>query len=165
MLFISHRGNLNEPISHLENTPEYIEFALNAGHDVEIDVWWYNDGLYLGHDQPTDKMPERYLDNIYLWFHCKNVEALQFFRRTSKIKYFWHQTDDYALTSNRKLWTYPGKKLVAGAVAVLPELGYDGNLWECHAICTDYLYRYKVLYEEVMYPHQRPASELQGRIF
>lgn len=160
MLWISHRGNLDEPRPDLENTPEYIEFALWEGWDVEIDVWFVNNELHLGHDYPIVKMPEWYLDNSHFWFHCKNVEALQYFRRLSRVKYFWHQTDDYALTSNKKLWTYPGKKLVTGAIAVLPEQGYDGNLWDCHAICTDYVFKYKGDYEEYMRNIKRATEKL-----
>ena len=26
------------------------------------------------------------------------------------LNYFWHQTDDFTLTSHGYIWTYPGKK-------------------------------------------------------
>jgi hypothetical protein len=147
MIFISHRGNLTGDRSILENHPSYIDTALGEGYDVEVDVWWYDNTYYLGHDFPSYKMPQDYLSNSKLWFHCKNVEALYHISNYSSVKYFWHQEDDVTLTSNRKIWTYPGKKLVKGAIAVVPEVGYDGNLWDCYAICTDNVYEYERMYE------------------
>lgn len=147
MLWISHRGNLDGPIPSRENQPKYIEEALDAGFDVEIDVWFVDGELYLGHDAGLDSMPKHYLQDQRLWFHCKNVGALDFFKATDKVKYFWHQNDDYTLTSNRKIWTYPGKLLMPGSIAVVPEVSYRGRLWDCHAICTDFVYKYKRLYE------------------
>ena len=40
MKLISHRGNLEGPNPERENHPDYIYGALQAGYDVEIDVWW-----------------------------------------------------------------------------------------------------------------------------
>lgn len=150
MLFISHRGNLRGPNPDKENHPVYIETALKAGFDVEIDVWYVDGDLYLGHDEPMHRMPISYRNHRNIWFHAKNIEALhnlQTYRLNPYSKYFWHQTDDYTLTSNEKIWVYPGKKLVKGSIAVVPEVAYEGNLWECHAICTDYVIKYKELYE------------------
>ena len=115
--------------------------------DVEIDVWAVNGTLYLGHDEPGEVMSLEWIHSPHIWFHAKNVEALQCLQRMRGAKYFWHQDDDYAVTSNNKIWTYPGKKLVDGAIAVVPEIAYNGNLWNCHAICTDYINKYKRLYE------------------
>lgn len=147
MIWISHRGNLHGALPHSENRPEYIKEALDAGFDVEVDVWFIDGELYLGHDAGYYAMPKEFLQNQRLWFHCKNVSALDFFKKTDKVKYFWHQNDDYTLTSNRKIWTYPGKLLMPGSIAVVPEVAHKGNLWDCHAICTDFVYKYKRLYE------------------
>ena len=40
MKFISHRGNINGKNESMENHPLAIQTALNAGFDVEIDVWF-----------------------------------------------------------------------------------------------------------------------------
>jgi hypothetical protein len=147
MIFISHRGNLDGPQPAKENSPEYIDAALSANFDVEIDVWFIDGELYLGHDSGLISLPKHYLQNQRIWFHCKNIGALDYLKTTDKVKYFWHQEDDYTLTSNRKIWTYPGKFLMPGAIAVLPEKAYKGILWDCHAICTDFVYEFKRLYE------------------
>jgi len=37
-IFIAHRGNIGLANSKKENSPEYIDEAIKAGFDVEIDV-------------------------------------------------------------------------------------------------------------------------------
>lgn len=151
MLFIAHRGNLYGPNPTMENHPSHIELALQLGFDVEVDVWYHDGDLHLGHDEPKYRMPSSYKTNHHIWFHAKNVEALMYlnnYRLSPQTSpFFWHQEDDYTLTSNSKIWTYPGKKLVRGAIAVMPETAYDGELWDCYAICTDYVIKYKEEYE------------------
>lgn len=147
MLFISHRGNLDGAQPDKENRPAYIQQALDAGFDVEVDVWFIDGELYLGHDAGVYAIPKHFLNDHRIWFHCKNPSALNYFKHRDKIKYFWHQTDDYTLTSNRKIWSYPGKLLMPDSIAVVPEVSYKGILWDCHAICTDFVYKYKRLYE------------------
>jgi hypothetical protein len=153
MLFISHRGNLTGANTLLENHPTYIQHALEEGVDVEVDIWFIDGQFHLGHDNPQTQLPEHFLTDERIWFHCKNVEALyaiekrEFFQGTS-IKYFWHQEDDVTLTSNKKIWTYPGKLLVPGSIAVLPEVARKGDVWSCYAICTDEIFQYRDMYKK-----------------
>ena len=144
MIWIAHRGNLLGP-SWQENTIEHIERTLGHGFDVEVDVRFLKGKMWLGHDLNTtvEEMPDRYLHDQRFWFHCKNVEALAEFSKYSHAKYFWHQKDDYTLTSNRKIWTFPGEYLMPGSIAVMPEDGYLGDLRDCHAICTDLVHYFK----------------------
>ena len=109
MIFISHRGNINGINKKLENSPKDINNAINKGYDVEVDVW-YTDNFYLGHDKPEYKISKSFLENKNLWCHAKNLKALEKLQKL-KTKYFWHQEDDYTLTSNGYIWTYPGKNL------------------------------------------------------
>jgi hypothetical protein len=156
MRIISHRGNLTGPNPKVENTIAYIQSALDMGFDVEVDVWKVGNTVYLGHDAPHEPMPLSYYDDTRLWFHCKNVHALNHMRMFAliphKLKYFWHQTDDYCLVSNQKIWVYPGKPLLYDSIAVVPETlpedcAYRNELWQCYAICTDYPIDYKMKYE------------------
>ena len=63
MILISHRGNLNGPNPERENSPKYIDEAIEAGYDVEIDIW-LNDGiLYLGHDSIQYETSLQWLEN------------------------------------------------------------------------------------------------------
>jgi hypothetical protein len=150
MRIISHRGNLNGPTPDMENRSVYIRGALYAGFNVEVDVWKIGDSVYLGHDEPIEELPHDIGNDPRVWFHCKNVAALDYFRLNSNMKYFWHQTDDYSLTSNEKIWVYPGKPLRPDSIAVLPEtVKYSHQeLRDCYAICTDYAQRYYDIFEE-----------------
>jgi hypothetical protein len=47
MLFISHRGNINGADPTKENSPQYIEEALQKNFEVEVDVRFLNNSFYL----------------------------------------------------------------------------------------------------------------------
>ena len=148
MILISHRGNIDGPNSKLENHPDYIFKALDKGYHVEVDVWWYNDDWFLGHDEPTYRMREdiiELLNNLKIFLHCKNKEALSILNEIAYINadYFWHQNDDYVLTRKRNIWVYPNKPLIKNSICVLPELGVNGNINECYGICSDYIKNYE----------------------
>jgi len=145
MKIISHRGNLNGPNSCKENDPAWIEYVISLGYDVEVDLW-YDGGFYLGHDKPEYKINKNWLikNAKFLWIHCKNEKVLfEISRMGSQYNYFWHQKDDYTLTSKSFIWVYPNKKLLKYSICVLPELGINGRIEECYAICTDFAERYK----------------------
>ncbi len=145
MFFISHRGNINGKDIDKENNPDYIKKALLLGYDVEIDVWIKNSMYYLGHDGPQYRIEERFLENKKLWCHAKNNQALARMLKNKKIHCFWHQQDDFTLTSKGYIWTYPGKKLVKGSICVLPEaVNYEKKeIQECIGVCSDYIKNYK----------------------
>ena len=61
----------------------------------------------------------------------------------AKLNYFWHQEDDYTLTSQGYIWTYPGKSLTSNSVMVLPEqtgISFEicKNL-DCYGICSKFV--------------------------
>ena len=64
MILISHRGNLNGK-SDRENSPDYIDEALDQDFDVEVDVWYVSGKWYLGHDEPTYEIELDYLKDNY----------------------------------------------------------------------------------------------------
>lgn len=142
---IAHRGLMNGPDRTLENHPEQILKAINLSVDCEIDLWMNNDGnLFLGHDGPKYSITKEYLltNKQKLWIHAKNIEALYWLTSTDLV-YFWHQEDDFTMTSNNYIWTYPNKKLTSRSICVLPEMFLDNfdniNQLECFGICTDYV--------------------------
>jgi len=77
-LLISHRGNLTGSEPARENSPEFIKEALNAGFDVEIDVWFLDEAFYLGHDKPQYCINNNFLfdHGLSLWCHAKSISAL-----------------------------------------------------------------------------------------
>lgn len=145
MKIISHRANVNGSIKELENKPEQILHCIELGFDVEIDVWYLNNQFYLGHDLPQYKIDYKFLKNKNFWCHAKNYDALKYMIADKDINCFWHQNDDYTLTSKQFMWCYPNINLVEGAIAVMPEItNYSLNeLINCYGICTDFPVKYK----------------------
>jgi hypothetical protein len=143
MIYISHRGNLKGRDAASENQPEYIDEAINAGFDVEIDMWWVDGRIYLGHDEPQYEVDDIWLSHRAdkLWVHCKNVELLNWIRSTT-LHYFWHEEDTLTLTSKQYMWVYPGKQPIIGSIAVMPEL-YNDKINKCMGICSDFVEDYK----------------------
>jgi len=149
MKLIAHRGNLEGPNPLKENNPEYIEKALSEGFDVEIDVQYnrYDENFYLGHDYPQYIVTRYWLAQNMdkFWIHCKNLDALSEFANTGGFNYFWHQEDDFTLTSKKYIWTYPGKPYAPSSVIVMPEWNMDINslsdlkVYNCFGICSDYV--------------------------
>lgn len=144
MLLISHRGNINGPNPLRENTPTYIQEAIDLGYDVEVDVWFIDEVIYLGHDEPQYSVDFRWFrDRLNkLWVHCKNIEALLIFEDCGyPINYFWHEEDTVTLTSKNYIWVYPGKQPIKKSIAVLPEL-YNDDISIAIGVCSDYIYNY-----------------------
>jgi hypothetical protein len=153
MILIAHRGNTSGKNRPRENSPDQIDRAIHLGFHVEIDVW-AKEGepgqLWLGHDEPTYSIDFEFIDRRmnYLWIHCKNVMAMvQIEKYLHAARYFFHQGDDYALTSHRDIWCYP-TRLPWGtkSIVVLPEgwmekekvLSYCEQ-YKVAGICSDFV--------------------------
>lgn len=95
MKLIAHRGNLTGRDPGHENNPGYIDEALSAGYDVEVDVHLCGNKLFLGHDLPQYCVDPKYLYNRQkrLWCHAKNKEAL-YFMIEEGLNAFWHTKED-----------------------------------------------------------------------
>lgn len=149
MIFISHRGNINGKNISLENKPEYIDYALSKDFQVEIDVRYIKEKIFLGHDTPDYEIDLKWIHDRKekLWIHAKNLHCLDFFLKQSMYEYklFWHQQDAYTLTSNNIIWAYPGSKLTNRTIAVMPELvNYDKQQMSiCYGICSDFISKYR----------------------
>lgn len=143
MILISHRGNINGRIEEAENRPDYIDDTIRLGYEVEVDLWWVDGRVYLGHDKPQYEVSDEWLSDRIdkLWVHCKNIELLPWIRSTS-LHYFWHEEDTLTLTSKNYIWAYPGKQPIVGSIAVLPELRND-SVSQCIGVCSDYIQNYK----------------------
>lgn len=145
MILISHRGNTNGRFENHENEPTYIDMALKKGFDVEVDVWYKDKMLWLGHDKPEYGGVNQFIKDRVdkLWIHCKNIEAIEFFKTCVwGVHYFWHENDTITLTSRGFIWAYPNKQPIKHSIAVMPEL-FNDNTNECVGICSDYIEKYK----------------------
>jgi hypothetical protein len=138
MLIISHRGNIEGPDAGLDNNPKHIKQLLDIGMHVEVDVWLIVDDLYLGHDAPTYKITLDYLKHSNLWCHAKNLEALVQLLE-NKVHCFWHENDDFTLTSNNIIWTYPGKLTTNKSVIVDTSDNWRNKEYQSFGVCVDYV--------------------------
>ena len=141
MFLISHRGNVNGINKKDENKPEYIETAIQYGFDVEVDVRYKQGNFFLGHDEDQFKVSKNFLLNEKIWCHAKTSEALVELKNINA-HFFWHQEDDYTITSKGFIWTYPNKKLLPQSICVLPEKGNYKEM-KCSGICSDFIKKYK----------------------
>lgn len=152
MRIIAHRANLFGPDKNNENSPAQIIRAIEKKFDVEVDVWVIDNAIYFGHDEPIYECSEQFVLKIIekTWFHCKNSEALYYLpKKFPGIKYFWHQSDYFTLTSNQYIWTYPGKSITDKSILVLPELLNDQDSKDMiskspYGVCTDWPFRYEL---------------------
>jgi len=104
---IAHRGNRYGRKVEKENSPSHIEEAMRDGFHVEVDVWHEGGDYYLGHDEATYIISEKFLENYKLICHAKNIEALHKMLANEKIHCFWHEEDYCSLTSKRWIWKFP----------------------------------------------------------
>ncbi len=143
MFLISHRGNIDGPDHDMENNPSYVISAIEAGYDVEVDVWQTENGTFLGHDGPQYLISKELLLQNKIWCHAKNIEAIVELQRIGA-HYFWHQKDDITLTSKNYIWTYPGVPLTNNSICVMPESygPLEKDLIGIKGICSDHIVNY-----------------------
>ena len=84
--------------------------------------------------------------NKKIWCHLKNFESL-YRVFNDNINYFFHTTEDIAITSKGFLWHNPKsdwKWLTKKSIAVCPEYNntniLDANIF---GICTDFVFNYE----------------------
>jgi hypothetical protein len=139
MKIISHRGNLTGPNQEEENKMSYIDNSLSLGYDVEIDLWYVNGEFYLGHDNPVYRTNFEFISKNGLWIHAKNLDALYQLTKTN-LHYFWHQNDDFTLTSKNIIWTYPDEETTKNSVIVTLENNINKFLnLDIYGVCADYI--------------------------
>lgn len=91
MLFIKHRVNTGK-----------------AKESIEVDVHYFKDKLWLGHDEPEKLMPEPLLHNTNVWFHAKDVSAykrLLVAKTMRPVKCFVHAAESIAPVNGGFFWT------------------------------------------------------------
>ncbi len=146
MKIICHRGNTSGPDPKNENRPEVIDYCFQKWYDIEIDLWAYKNDLYLGHDEPSYPIQMDYLlpMKTRLWIHCKNLQASSKLFKHRDFNYFLHDRDDYTLTSQGFVWTYPKPQDLLLDNQILldfkPNVDFEKyKLLGIHGVCVDYV--------------------------
>lgn len=134
---VSHRGNVVGKQPHKENSPSYIEDAVALGFDVEVDVWYVQNGIYLGHDYPQYEVSVSWLKAYPLWCHAKNMEAMELMLSLG-VHCFWHQTDSCTLTSRGFIWCFPEIWTENGITVCLEKPKLHIPAKKCLGVCTDH---------------------------
>jgi hypothetical protein len=104
MIKIAHRGNFEGRYSERENTISYIEEAIAAGYNVEIDVWLLEKKWHLGHDFPGEEIDLSFMERPEIWTHAKNLVGYVSLYSNPKVHTFWHDKDDFVFTSKGIKW-------------------------------------------------------------
>ena len=149
MKIIAHRGNLSGSEPNKENTLERIQECISHGFDVEIDLRLIDKNFLLGHDEPEEKIELKEILKLAdrLWIHCKNIQVLEEFTYQNygkQLNFFWHNKDNYTLTSKGYIWSYPQSYLSLNCICVMPEWSMKlNNLnqiknYNIAGICTDF---------------------------
>jgi hypothetical protein len=145
MIFISHRGNTDSIKKDLENTQKYIDLAISKGYEVEIDIWYVDQNLFLGHDKPEKLVSLQWLEERKdkLWIHTKNRSALEYFTMQKNcFKFFWHTIEPYILTSNCLIWAHDYESINNEKICIIPLLSLEqvveADVRDWYAICTDF---------------------------
>lgn len=145
MRIIAHRGNINGP-SVYENQPQTLLKAIEMGYDVECDVRFMANRLWLGHDNADFLLNEDLMEKLipHAWFHCKDLQSLEYLasRELDYINYFYHEDDKYVVTSHGFVWAYPGNLGGPNTVMVMPELSNIKVPNNVYGVCTDYPNKY-----------------------
>ncbi|OJW46908.1 MAG: hypothetical protein BGO67_07300 [Alphaproteobacteria bacterium 41-28] len=136
---IAHRGNTDGP-NQAENNPDYLLKTLDLGYDCEVDIWVINGKIFLGHDNPLYSVEEDFIHTPKFWFHAKNLEALDFMLQKS-VPCFWHENDQYTLTSNGFIWANIHMPVTSKTIIVVPDIesGIKKIKELPYGICSDYV--------------------------
>lgn len=141
VILISHRGNVSGSCPE-ENQPDQVSKILAMGFDVEIDLWKVGGQLLLGHDEGRYPVSLEFLQTPGLWIHAKNFAALEALQKT-QANYFWHQEDNYTITSHGFVWCHAKNNNLSSAIWCLPSLeSMDWNNLPL-GVCSDKIELFK----------------------
>lgn len=142
---ICHRGNVNGPQKQLENNFGILIQRSIRGMDVEIDVWYHEDSLWLGHDKPEHKITLEWLaSSKRRLIHCKDGKTLEYLtlesgKKALDLHLFYHTHEHYAITTKGHIICCPGQPLLKGSLCMMPEMANytEEEKFNCFSICSD----------------------------
>lgn len=142
---ICHRGNISGPQKQLENNFGILIQRSIQGLDVEIDVWYQEGALWLGHDKPEYRITLEWLAaSKRRLIHCKDGKTLEYLtlesgRKALDLHLFYHTNEQYAITSKGHIMVCPGQPLLKGSMCMMPEMANytEEEKLNCFSICSD----------------------------
>jgi hypothetical protein len=144
--FICHRGNLERKKLSDENIPALLDARIGDGYDVELDVWYKNSQLFLGHDQAEHPITFEWLmQTSKKYIHTKDAKTLEYLllrcgREGYNPNIFYHTGEHYSLTTRNHIIVLPGQEILAGSVNMMPEMSpILKDTRQAFAVCSDSL--------------------------
>ena len=142
---ICHRGILNTSAKELENNFGVLIQREIQGLAVEVDVWYAEKSLWLGHDKPEYRITLEWLAaSRRRLIHAKDGATFAYLleeagKRALDLHVFYHTDEDYVLTNKGLVICYPGQPLLPGSLCMMPErASYSPEqLVNAYAICSD----------------------------
>jgi len=140
-LLISHRGNISGINISRENSPDYIQCALDKGFHVVVDVWLVGRShVALGTQYPIFPTTINFLKDNNIICRAKTVETLEYLL-VQGTHCFMDGKDDYILTNGGLIWTAPGKVVMSRGIFTMPEHVFPDisslALLTCAGVCSD----------------------------
>lgn len=133
---------MDGPNSTLENRPDYVDKAIEAGFMVEVDLRLIGNQYFLGHDYPIWPVAFNWLNERRdsLLLHLKDISSLH--TMIPQWNYFCHVNDPYTFTSQGKIWLH-SLDLTPDDRTIVPLMTKDlirsyPHKKHVHAICSDY---------------------------
>lgn len=108
MIKIAHRGNYAGRVIKRENTPDYVQEAIDAGYNVMVDAWLLDREWYLGYMFPITVVDKEFFERPEIWVHAMNLVGYVSLYNNPKVHVFWHNKDDFAITSKGIKWANTG---------------------------------------------------------
>jgi len=149
--YISHRGNLIRINKDKENSPDYVQIAIDAGFDCVVDVLYIEGVIYFGTANHLYIVDLEFIakNNRQLWLRCANPQTLHYFFSLS------HQMEckmfliDEHLTTNQCLWlsSYNHIQTLDRVVIVMPEWSEWKTYSNALGICSNYIEYIRDYYE------------------
>jgi hypothetical protein len=141
-----HRGNLTGPKKEFENNFGILIQRSIQGYSTEVDVWYHEHNLWLGHDKPEYKISMDWLASCKRrLIHAKDGKTFEYLlleagKRAIDLHIFYHTEEDYVLTNKGLVICYPGKPLLEGSLCMMPErTTYSPQeLQKSFCICSDF---------------------------
>jgi hypothetical protein len=164
-LLISHRGNTTGMNPVKENSPEYVQSALNKGFHVVVDVWLVGRAhLSLGAEQPRFPTTIEFLTENNIVCRAKSAETLEYLL-VKGAHCFMHDKDNHVLTNGGLIWTAPGKPIMSRSILTMPEHVLPDisslALLTCAGVCSDRIQEIKDKREELETQQNATEAEVQ----
>lgn len=149
MLIISYQGIYDGQNFEDANAPSQIAKAFNSGFSCMVDVWRFDDKLYIGQENNYVEVTDKYLQGVRFWLNCQNQDAYDYLTaQPSKLypnvfKFNNVDTESSPTTSRGGQTIVPGNVPINNnSIVYLPEITDRGLLstvkLRCYGIASVY---------------------------